>query len=133
LPLIVDVRMLLATEPELVVVALPLIVDVRMPPAPTEPELVVVALPLIVVARMLGTLPELVQVMSLPEVTHCASVGEMPPARLPATSAAKIRTVEGCKVLRAPAAANLPKIAIRVLTISKMQKSRHSPQLFVTC
>jgi hypothetical protein len=46
----------------------------------------------------------------------------MPPARLPATSAAKIRTVEGSKVLRAPAVANLPKIAIRVPTISKMQK-----------
>jgi hypothetical protein len=77
LPLIVDERMLPATEPELVVVALPLIVDVWMLP-PTEPELELVALPLIVDARMPpGMLPELVQVTSLPGVTHCcASAGE---------------------------------------------------------
>ena len=56
---------------------MPVIVDVRMPPAPTEPELMVLALPLIVVARMLATLPELVQVMSLPEITHCASAGDI--------------------------------------------------------
>jgi hypothetical protein len=89
---------------------------------PTEPEFVTLAVPGPgrTATRFPGMFPELVQVASLADITHCASAGEMPPAKPPATSAAKIRTVERCKVLRAPAVANLPKIAIRVPKTSKM-------------
>jgi len=56
----------------------------------------------------------------------------MPPARPPATSAAKIRTVEGCRAPRDPAAANLPNFAMRPpknpkITMQSLTVSTPSP------